>query len=101
MILVVITYSQKLRINVNASVSGSARGLNGGCLNILHTLYIQAAKALESLYISGNSPEPPLLDSVISTKVACSQAFIIFYFCFTSFFVLFNLCLCSIYFTLV
>ena len=38
---------------------------------------MQAPKALASLRICADSPEPSLLDNVISTKIACAGSLII------------------------
>ena len=59
-----------------AEVSSRARGLNFGqssSTSIL--LYMGAGKSLASRQVCAGSPEPLLLDSLISTKTSCACSF--------------------------
>ena len=70
---------KKPPLNAYADLSSGARGLNFGLILHLHPDFVydsmQAAKALVSLHICADTPEPSLLVSVISTKISCAVSY--------------------------
>ena len=62
-------------LNILADISNWAIGLNFGLSLHLH-LYIASSKALASLPVCTGSPEPSLLDNVMSTKISFAGPYI-------------------------
>ena len=64
------TSTYRICVNLHAQLASGVRGLYFVCVFIyFYTLAMRAAKALASLCICTDSPEPSPLDSAISTKL--------------------------------
>ena len=65
------------QIDAYTDVSSGERGLNlVRVFTYIHTACMQAAKALASLRICVDSPEPSLLSDLMSTQISCTGQYI-------------------------
>ena len=76
---VLITYAQMPLIKAYADIPSKARCLNFGPSLHLHPSFVfcmRAAKAVVSLHLCTDLPEPSLFADVISTEISCTDPFI-------------------------